>query len=126
MGLLTAKDILAANDLEPVVLEIPEWDGSVRVRGATAAEMDAYDQSIMKTKVGESDNIEVESNLDNAKARLVAKCLVDEDGERLFDDSPEDAEKLGRKSVVAINRIFQKILVLSGRDKASRRALEGN
>ena len=40
--------------------------------------------------------------VENLRARLVARCLVDEKGERVFDAS--DVVKLGKKSAKVINK----------------------
>jgi hypothetical protein len=124
MPLLSKDQILEADDLKTEVVKVPEWGGEVRVRGAMAFEMDAYEQSLFATKGVGTDKPEVIANADNSKARLVVKCVVDLEGERLFKD--EEAAKLGKKSSSAINRLFQKIQHLSGRTKAARDELEKN
>lgn len=124
MPLLTKEQILQADDIKTETVPVPEWGGEVRVRGAMAFEMDAYERSLYMTKTDEKDKVAVVENMDNAKARLVVKCVVGEDGERLFKD--EDASALGKKSTSAVNRIFQRIQHLSGRTKEARAALEKN
>src|SRR5690606_40748699 len=100
MALLSRDAILQAQDLPTERVEIPEWNGEVIVRGLTAAERDQFEQSIVETR-GKDTRV----NLRNIRAKLVALCVVDEEGKRLFKD--EDAELLGRKSAVALNRIFE-------------------
>ncbi|WP_119728335.1 hypothetical protein [Thermomonospora amylolytica] len=100
MALLTKDQILAADDLTTEDVEVPEWGGTVRVRTLTGAERDRFEESMAQTR-GKS----VKTNLANLRARLVALCVVDEDGKRLFSDS--EAAALGRKSAAALDRVFE-------------------
>ncbi len=107
MALLTRDAILQAQDLPAEQVPVPEWGGEVLVRGLTGAERDNFEQSIAEQK-GKN----VKMNLQNVRAKLVALTVVDEDGNRLFSD--KDAEVLGRKSAVALNRVFEVAQKLSG------------
>lgn len=99
MGL--AEEILALDDRKIVEVEVPEWGGrKVRLREMSAADRDSY----------EVENLEAREQKRPAKqvrARLVALCLVDEDGKRVFSDAA-DIEKLGAKSAKALDRLFWK------------------
>lgn len=120
MGKLLSRDeILQAPDLPTERVYIPEWNGEVLVRGLTAAERDAFEQSIVETR-GKNTRM----NLRNIRAKLVALCVVDEQGNRLFSD--EDAELLGKKSAAALNRIFEVAQRLSGLTPADVEELAGN
>jgi hypothetical protein len=57
---------------------------------------------------------EVVTDYSNAKARLVVKCVLNEDGSRMSADG--DADWLGRKSALVIGRIFDEIEKLAGAD----------
>ena len=92
--MLNRDDILKVVDLDVKTVEVPEWNGSVNVRGLTARERDSFEASI-----GQS------ANLDNLRARLVVLCLVDEEGKRIFKDS--DANALGAKNAQVVNKLFQ-------------------
>jgi hypothetical protein len=111
MAVLSKADILQVVDLEQESMEIPEWGGTIYVRGATAAERDDYEQSLVGSRVVD-DQLKAYTNYHNAKARLVVKCVVDIDGKRVFDD--KDADALGSKSAKVIRRIFDRIQSLSG------------
>jgi hypothetical protein len=100
MTYLSKDAILKAEDLDTEDVEVPEWGGSVRVRGMTAAERDKFEQ-IMS---GE--------NVANIRANLVARTVVDENGERLFTDA--DIGELGKKSAQALDRVFDASSRLSG------------
>jgi len=107
MALLSRDAILAADDHEYEVVPCPEWGGEVRLRSLTGAERDAYEQSLVQTR-GKSR----EMNLRNARAKLVALCAVDENGNRLFTD--QDVAALGRKNAKPLDRLFDVARRLSG------------
>jgi len=111
--MLNRDDILKVVDLDVKTVEIPEWNGSVNVRGLTARERDSFESSI-----GQS------ANLDNLRARLVVLCLVDEDGKRIFKDS--DAAALGAKNAQVVNKLFDVARQMSGMTDADVVELEGN
>jgi len=119
MTVLSRDQILQAHDLPTERVYVPEWGGEVIVRGLTAAERDAFEQSIVETR---GKNTQV--NLRNIRAKLVALCCVDEEGSRIFQD--EDAELLGRKSAVALNRVFEVAQQLSGLRPEDVEELAGN
>lgn len=99
MSILTKDDILDCNDLESIEIEVPEWGGSVIVSTMTGTARDNYESSIIKMVAGKA-----ETDLYNIRAKLLASCLVDAEGNRLFDD--DDIERLGMKSSAALERIF--------------------
>ena len=47
----------------------------------------------------------------NIRAKLVARCMVDDVGDRIFADS--DVEALGKKSAQALDRLFGVAMRLS-------------
>lgn len=99
--------ILKADDLVSEVVDIPEWNGKVRVRSLTGQERDAYEQSITRRR-----GMTVELNLVNARAKLIALTVVDDEGVRVFSD--EDVIELGKKNATALNRVFEVAQRLSG------------
>ena len=44
------------------------------------------------------------TNMHNVRAKLLVACLVDADGNLIFDDT--DIERLGLKSSAALDRVF--------------------
>jgi hypothetical protein len=105
---LSKDDILKAADNAPEEVECPEWGGSVLVRGMTGRERDAFEVSMMTS--GRGGRREV--NPVNVRAKLVARCVVDDDGNRLFTDA--DANELGAKSAAAVDRVYAVAARLSG------------
>lgn len=104
---LSKDQILAADDLRVEEVDVPEWGGTVRVRSLTGTERDAYEASIVQIQ-GNSRRLRME----NARAKLVALCLVDEDGGRLFSD--QEIGTLGSKSGKVLDRLFDVASKLSG------------
>jgi len=107
MALLSRDDILNVDDKVFEDIEVPEWGGEVRVRGMSGTQRDDYEASILQQN-GSDRRV----NLANARAKLVARCLVDADGRLLF--SADDVRALGRKSARALERVFDKARELSG------------
>ncbi len=107
MRLLTRDQILQAQDIARETVSVPEWGGSVLVRGLTGQERDAYEATIMRLN-----GTNAQMNLVNARAKLVARSVIDENGERLFGD--EDVALLSKKSAAALERVFGVAQRLSG------------
>ncbi len=108
MGLLTRDQIVNADDLETRDVEVPEWNGTVRVKALTGRERDEFEQSTVEQKK----NGQVKQNLTNFRAKLVALTVVDEDGAKVF--TQKDVAYLGLKSAAALQRVFNVAAELSG------------
>lgn len=105
MSILTRDQILAAR-LQTEDVPVPEWGGVVRVSEMTGTDRDAWEQSLVPKTAGAPANVE------NIRARLVAQCVVDEAGSRLF--STEDAVDLGTRSAAALDRVAKVAQRLNG------------
>jgi len=105
---LSRDDILKAADNDPEEVDVPEWGGSVMVRGMTGRERDAFEVSLMTPGRGGKREL----NPANLRAKLVARCVVDDDGNRLFTDA--DIAELGDHSAAAIDRVYAVAARLSG------------
>ncbi len=122
MEMLTAAGVaamLGQVDLERETVDVPEWGCRVIVRGMTAAERDAFEQSTFEMK-GKN----VKFNLANVRARLVAACCVDEHGQRVFGD--DQVAALGAKSGKAVDRLYAVAQRLCGMRKEDIEELAGN
>jgi hypothetical protein len=104
---LTRENILQAQDIQTEEVEVPEWGGTVLVRGLMGEERDALEASMIEGK-GKNYNV----NLRNLRAKLVARSVVDENGKRIFEDS--DIAALGKKSATALARVYDVAQRLSG------------
>lgn len=121
---LTASQILEAEDVKIEPVDIPAWGGEVLVRGLTGIERDAYEASIQQIRPKPDGTKEVVLVRDNARAKLLVKCLVDEQGNRLFKDT--DAPALGKKNGAILDRLYDVAAELSGMGDANEKELEGN
>lgn len=88
---LSRDDVLGAQDIDIEEIEVPEWGGTVFVKGMTGKEREQFEKGYSDTK-------------GNIRAKLVSMTICDKDGVLLF--SLEDVEKLGSKSASALIRIF--------------------
>lgn len=106
-------EILGADDIHTEVVPVPEWDTpgkppvAVRLKVLSALERDAFEASTVTTKGGKS-----KPNLANLRARLVARCMVDGEGNRVFESG--DVARLGNKSSKALDRLFAKCQEING------------
>ena len=119
---LSRDDFLKAEDraAEEVDLsDIPGYGGSVLVRGLTGAERDEFEASLLQRRGNR-----LEPNTRNVRAKLVARCVVDDEGNPLFDLA--EAELLGRKSAQVISRIYDVAARLSGLSESDVEELAGN
>jgi len=115
--LLNKDQILAAEDLPFRDIEIPEWQGAVRVRTMTGSERDAFEASIYDT-TGEKPTL----NRTDFRAKLLSKVIVDDKGQRLFTD--KEITQLGGKSAKAINRLFEAAQEINGMSAEAQAVIE--
>ncbi len=120
---LSRKDILTADDIKTEEVDVPEWEtGGVQtllVRGLTGKEKDIFFGSF----------VDVDGNpalemLENATARALAICIVDENGTPLF--TKHDVAALGEKSGEALGRVWAVAQRISGLSPKSIKALTEN
>jgi hypothetical protein len=104
---LNKAEILAKDDLKTEDVFVPEWDAWVKVRSLNASERDHFEASTVQRN-----GKRVTTNLENIRARLCLLCMVDEEGNRLFDEG--DTFPLGGKSASALDRVFTVAQRLNG------------
>lgn len=107
VNILTREQILDAQDIQTEVVEVPEWGGSVKVQGMTGRDRDAFEAEIIERK-GKDFSV----NMRNIRAKLVSLSLVNGDGKRIFYE--KDVAALGKKSALALDRVFTVAQELSG------------
>ena len=103
--MLTKEQILEAQDITKELVNIPEWGGDIYVCTMTGEERDSFEVSIMDKK---SNKV----NFANIRAKLCAKTIRDEEGNLMFTD--KDVEKLGKKSALALDRVYEVAQRLNG------------
>ena len=95
MPALTKEQIFSASDANLLKLHVPEWKGDVYVRVMTVGERDAYENEWQRKR---------ETGVDDFRTKFLVRCLVNESGERLFDNG--DVQRLSQKSAKVMNRIW--------------------
>jgi len=94
--MLSRQAILEANDLKTETVSVPEWGGEVFVRTMTGTERDRYEcEAAAALKANRKINL---------RATVVARVVVDANGQRIFQD--EDIPILGSKSASALERVY--------------------
>ncbi|MER7963609.1 hypothetical protein [Streptomyces ardesiacus] len=120
MALLGKDQITAADDRKWEDVPVPEWGGTVRLLGMSGTERNAYQSSLV---VLGPDGKPSRMNMADQLAKLVAKCLVGEDFERLFTD--KEVKALGAKNGAVLERLGQVAQRLSGLRKEDVEDAEG-
>ena len=111
--LLNKDQILTADDLPHVDVEVPEWGGSVRVRTMTGQERDAFEAEVFEVSEDK-----IVAKRENYMARLLVRCLVNENGGRLFTD--KEIKALGGKSAKAMRQLFNVAQDLNGMSREAQ------
>lgn len=119
MKVLSADDILKVDDLQRETVNVPAWGGSVIVAEMSGQERDAWEAAVFKMR---GKNTEV--NRENFRASLLVRCLVDENGKRLFSDAQIKA--LGAKGSQAISKLFDVAMRINGISKDDQEELTKN
>jgi len=117
--LLTRDQILQAQDIQTEKVDVPEWGGSVLVRGLDGKSRDQFEAEAV---IRNGDEVQV--NYENLRAKLIAKTVVDEEGNLIF--SSADVEALGKKSGRALQRVFNVAQKLSGMTREDFKELVKN
>ena len=118
---LNREQILNSPDLQHEEVFIPEWNDSIIIREMTAEERDQFETFYFDDQ-GKRKSIK--NMMKNIRARLVAFCAIDEQGNRLFTE--EDIETLGKKSARIIDRLYDVAQRLSGITKKDIEDLSKN
>lgn len=117
--LLGREAIFAVDDIQNEDVDVPEWGGTVRVKGLTGSERDAFEESCISGK-----GKQASFKMTNIRAKLVAKTVIDEEGNTIFKEA--DVEALGKKNGSALDRVFTVAQRLSGITKEDIEELEKN
>lgn len=109
VALLAASDV--ASQTEDV--DVPEWEGTIRVRAITAGELPDFQDFVGVT--GEDGEVEVDSSAFGHK--LVCWCVVEENGERAFKN--EEWELIKKWPGKVFQRVFNKAAEMNGYDSGN-------
>jgi len=97
---LSRDDILKVQDIQIEEVDVPEWGGSVFVKGMTGTERESFEKTIMDQR-GKTSVV----NMDNFRAKLVVYSTCDEKGNLIFKNS--DVAALSEKSAAPLVRIAE-------------------
>jgi hypothetical protein len=108
--------ILAFDDLKREPVDVPWEMGGLKlyVRELAASERDQYLAVTVK-----GDEFHWRANL---TAEILVKCIVNEDGERIFSDA--DAVALGAKGTSVLAKLFTVAMRLSGMEVEAAEAIK--
>lgn len=101
--LLTAEEIIAADDIKTEVVEVPEWGGAVTLRMMSGAEAVEFVKAVQADKTGASTSQAI---------KIVGLSAVDGEGKPLF--SEHQLRLLQKKSLKALMRLQNKALEING------------
>ncbi|MFF7966764.1 hypothetical protein ACFZC3_15530 [Streptomyces sp. NPDC007903] len=122
---LSRDAIVQANDIPTETVPVPEWGGDVIVRGLTGDELDDFQGSIRQFRRSmDGKGMEPVLIQQGMHAKLLVKCLVDDNGQRLFKDN--EADELGAKSGKVLERLYDIAQTLSGLSEDEQEEMEGN
>lgn len=110
---LSKEQILQADDLKTIDLNVPEWGGSVRIRTMTGEARQQFQEAINAPKGKLPKNV---------MEALLVSCLVDDAGGQLF--SAEDIEALSRKNSSVLQRVWEAAAELNGLTERSIKDIE--
>jgi len=116
---LGREAILELDDLVVESVYVKEWNTNVLVRTLSSVEKDAWEASQVQ---GHGKN--ARAKLDNIRASLCVRCIVDENGDRMFGD--HEAGALGKKSAKAVCRVFDVATELNGVSEKDVEDIAGN
>lgn len=111
--ILRRDDILNVKDIKTELVEVPEWGGSVYVRGLTAKEADIIQDSMIVNRNSKHPGV----SMKDLRASFCAACVVDEQGNKLF--TAKDIIALGEKSISALEKIHSVAEKLSNVDETA-------
>lgn len=103
--MLTRDQILAIPKPLPVEVDVPEWGGSVFVRGLTGIERDTWEVANARANREKARRV-------NIRAALLVYALCDKDGNSLF--APGQADALGSFPASILDRLYDVAAELSG------------
>ncbi|MCX4686761.1 hypothetical protein OG401_21010 [Kitasatospora purpeofusca] len=122
MALLSKDQILTAPDIQTEDVDVPEWGGTVRLRGLSGAEREAWEQSMLVA--GPNGTRIQRPGAVDTRARLLVRCIIDTDDELMFTDA--DIPALNAKAAAGLDRLVDVARRLSRLGKQEEAAAEGN
>lgn len=114
--MLDRAAILGASDIQQETVEVPEWGGSVVVRGLSGKQRAGLEALLTSGRDGKA----TPKILQAFYGALIVESVVDGDGKHLFE--PADRDALTEKSGAALQHIIKVAVRLSGLEEAAQDA----
>jgi len=121
MALLTKDQILKSDRKKSVDVDVKEWGGTVRLQELSASDRDLWEN---ESFVLNAEGTGAKFNPKHARARLVVRCLVDDQGRRMFSD--DEVAAIGSLSASTIQKLFNAARKLNAISDGDIKELEGN
>ncbi len=117
---LNRAKILKCTNLKTETVNVPEWGGDVTVRELDGKGRDAWEMGVItQNKKGDA-----KFNGVNARAKLIIRSVIDDDGNLIFTD--DDIDAIGCLSASALGKVFDVASKLSGLTSEDMAELEEN
>ena len=123
LTLLSADQILSADDIETRTVPVPEWGGAVLMRTMDGNVRDDYTELVQSRMVGEGKKRKIGSYKGLAVS-LLHKCLVKDDGTPLF-QRPQLIQ-FQKKSSAVLARLTKVAQEMNGLSEDEVEKLAGN
>lgn len=118
LKVLSIDDIFSSNDLKTVKVEIPQWGGAIFVRIMTGKERDEFEHRMLKRQKT--------LNFKGMRAYLITTCVVDKDGNKLFQDDEKTRGSIEAKAGAALDIITEEIMKINHISGTDVQNLVGN
>jgi hypothetical protein len=118
LKVLGKEDILKAEDIDTIEVEVPEWGGVVKLRAMPGSLRDEWESILVSRKKGSK------LNLKGIKALAIAYAAVDEEGNLLF--TTDDVKAINEKSSAPIERLADAVMKMNGLGEEDLKDLEKN
>ena len=108
MKVLSKMDVIRNKELKKVLVDVPEWGGSLWVQEMTGEQRDRFDRWVTEKADG----------VGGFRVRVLIATVVDEEGIPLFSDL--DIPDLNKKSGKAVAKLSDKGMELSGMTEGAK------
>lgn len=119
MALLTKELILACTDLKTETVDVPEWGGEVLLQG-----LNGEQREVVEIRIDKATKKDAEA-WKGVKALTLSFGIINPDKTPMF-AGEKDVAALAKKSSAAIDRLFERLLTLSGMTKKDREEIAKN
>lgn len=104
--MLDKNSLMAAQKLRVEKVAVQELDGNICIRVMTGRELDKYYEETISLIDGQVVPVQ-----ENKMAKLLVKCICDENGNRLFSD--DETDKLGSISSLVLVPLYDAAMRLN-------------